>query len=98
MIKVEVIESFTLGAFKELKNIKRINKEENGKLFVGDVFECTEEMTKYLTNETPNPMNRAFVKVIEILPEEEKKQEEKPVEKKKTTRRKTTKKAVEKKD
>lgn len=98
MIKVEVIESFTLGAFKELKNIKRINKEENGKLFVGDVFECTEEMTKYLTNETSNPMNRAFVKVIEIIPEKEKEVEEKLVEKKTTTRKRTTRKTVAKKD
>jgi len=90
MIKVKVIEEFTLKKFDELKNIVRAGKEEKGKLFVKDIFECDEKMAKYLTNETQNPVNRAVVEVIEVIPEE------KAVKKtatKKTTAKKTTKKA-----
>lgn len=111
MIKVEVIESFTLGRFNELRNIIRANKERDvaGELAVGDMFECTEDMAGYLLNEKNsiyltdkdgknNPSGRAFVKKIEVIPEEKKQEEVKEEKPKKTTRRKTTKKAVEKKD
>lgn len=89
MVKVEVIENFTLGKFDELKNIARKTIAEQGKLFVGDTFECTEEMYEYLT--IKNAKNRAFVKLIEYIPEkiEKVKQEEKPKAKKVTTKRKT---------
>lgn len=79
MIKVEVIEEFTLGKFNELKNITRKQKEQEGKLFIGDIFECDEKMADYLTGN--NPINRAVVKVIEVIPEKEN------TEKKTTTRR-----------
>ena len=79
MIKVEVIEEFTLRKFNELKNILRKGKEEDGRLFVGDTFECDEKITDYLTGN--NPINRAVVKVIEVIPEKEN------TEKKTTTRR-----------
>lgn len=69
MIKVEVIEEFTLGKFNELKNITRKQKEQEGKLFIGDIFECDEKMADYLTGN--NPINRAVVKVIEVIPEKE---------------------------
>lgn len=89
MIKVEVIEKFHLNQFNELKNIERAGMNEEGVLFVGDVFECTENMAKYLLNETKNPANRTFIKVIEVIPEEvkaevkeEKKEEKKPVRRK----------------
>lgn len=70
MIKVRVIEDFTLGKFNELKNIKRanFNKREDGHLYVDDVFECSEEMAQYLIEK--NAKNRAFVKVVEVVPEE----------------------------
>ena len=94
MIKVEVIDDFTLGRYNELKNVVRKSKDEYGRLFIGDVFECTEEMAEYLTGK--NHLGRAFVKVIEVIPakvEEPKKEivgekvaEEKPVEKKTTKR------------
>lgn len=100
MIKVKVIEEFHLGKFNELKNIQRISQNENGKLFVGDIFECTEDMAKYLLGE--NALKRAFVEIIEIIPEKQEeneiisqKTEEKP--KRKTTTRKTTKKTIAKK-
>ncbi len=75
MIKCEVIKEFTLGKFDELKNIERARIDVKGKLFVGDKFECDKEMCKYLLNETPNPANEVFVKVIEVAPEEVKKEE-----------------------
>lgn len=100
MIKVEVIERFNLGAFDELKNIKRINSDVKGQLFVGDTFECTKEMADYLLGE--NKLKKSFVKVIEVIPkktqikkvEETDKKEKQP---KKTTIKKTTKKEVAKK-
>ena len=98
MIKVEVIEGFTLGGnndykFKDLKNIVRAEQEKEGELFVRDTFECTEDMAKYLKGE--NKLNRAFVKVIEVIPDEIKREEKKEevVEEKpkKVTKKKTTK-------
>ena len=79
MIKVEVTEDFTLEKFNELKNIIRKTKEQEGKLFIGDIFECDEKMADYLTGN--NPINRAVVKVIEVIPEKEN------TEKKTTTHR-----------
>lgn len=77
MVKVEVIEEFTLGRFNELKNIQRKAREEKGKLFVGDIFECEKELADYLLG--TNTLKRAFVKVIEIIPEKGKEiKEEKP--------------------
>lgn len=93
MIKVEVVEDFTLGKFNELRNIKRANTDEAGKLFVGDTFECDEDMAKYLSNETKNPANRSFIKVIEVIPEEVKAEvKEEKKEEKKTSRRKVARK------
>lgn len=79
MIKVEVIEEFTLGKFNELKNITRKQKEQEGKLFIGDIFECDEKMADYLTGN--NSINKTVVKVIEVIPEKEN------TEKKATTHR-----------
>lgn len=87
MVKVEVIEEFTLGRFDELKNIQRKSREEKGRLFVGDIFECDKELANYLMGE--NALKRAFVKVIEIIPEEIKEVKEEKT--KKTTAKKETK-------
>lgn len=72
MIKVEVIEDFTLGKFNELKNIERANpnKNEDGHLYIKDRFECNEEMARYLSGE--NREHRSFIKTIEIILEDEK--------------------------
>lgn len=67
MIKVEVIEEFTLKRFDELKNIQRKSIEVKGRLFVGDTFECDEDMVKYLTGN--NEQGKIVVKVIEVEPE-----------------------------
>lgn len=79
MVKVEVIEDFTLQEFHKIRNIIRKGKEQEGKLFIGDIFECDEKMTDYLTGN--NSINRAVVKVIEVIPEKEN------TEKKTTTHR-----------
>lgn len=91
MIKLEVIEGFTLERFNELKNIERIGIETPGKLNVGDKFECSKEIADYLLGN--NPIERAVVKVIEIIPEKAKEEpkeeliiEEKPKKKKKSTK------------
>ena len=87
MIKVEVIEDFTLGKFNELKNIERANpnKNEDGHLYKNDKFDCNEEMAKYLGGE--NGEHRAFVKIIEIIPKEVT-EEEKPKRRRKSVAQK----------
>lgn len=104
MIKCKTIKEFTLKKFKELKNIERANDVYvEGKLYVGDTFECNKDMVDYLLGD--NPKNETVIEVIEVIPEEEPKYEEdsmagkvkiEPVkpkkEVKKTTKKKTKKK------
>lgn len=67
MIRVEVInEDFTLKKFDELKNIVRKDRNEKGKLFIGDTFECDEKMVEYLSGN--NALQKSFVKIIEVIP------------------------------
>lgn len=83
MIKVEVIEQFSLKDFDKLVNLKRgTTKDKYGELYVTDTFECTEEMAKYLTGD--NALRKIVVKVIEVVPEKEMEnvEEEKPKKKK----------------
>ena len=69
MIKVEVIENFTLKDFKKLKNLERAtSKSKEGELYVKDTFECDEVMAKYLTGD--NAKKKVVVKVLEVIPEE----------------------------
>lgn len=88
MIKCEVIEKFNLKDFAKLKNIKRVAKDVEGKLFVGDTFECDESMADYLTGN--NVLKKAVVKIIEVAKKETTKEakiveeitkEEKPIKK-----------------
>lgn len=64
MIKVEVIENFTLKKYNELKNVVRKSVGKEGELKVGDTFECDEQMAKYLTGD--NQLQKVVVKIIEI--------------------------------
>ena len=75
MIKVKVIEGFTLEKFNELKNIKRTGKDIKGFLNVGDEFECTKEMADYLSGN--NPLNKKVIQIIEVIPAKEEKKEDK---------------------
>ena len=67
MIRVEVVEQFTLKDFCKLNNIKRKSIDIKGALFIGDTFECDEDMVKYLTGN--NEQGKVVVKVIEVEPE-----------------------------
>lgn len=67
MIKCEVIEQFTLKDFYKLNNIKRKSIDVKGTLFIGDTFECDENMVRYLTGK--NELGKIVVKVIEVKPE-----------------------------
>lgn len=91
MIKVEVLENFSLQAFDELKNLTRYNptKNQKGKLYTKDTFECSEKMCEYLSGN--NALNKKVVQIIEI------EQPKKEVvvnneEKTKTSKKKTSKK------
>lgn len=70
MIKVEVIEKFTLADYKKLKNVEKVIKREDNEFGVGDTFECDKEMVDYLTGN--NSFKKEVVKVIEVKPEKEK--------------------------
>lgn len=67
MIKVEVIEKFTLKDYKKLKNIKKILTRKENEFGIGDTFECDDEMLKYLTG--GNSEKKVVVQVLEIIPE-----------------------------
>ena len=108
MVKVEVIQDFTLERFDELKNVERYRINEKGKLFIGDKFECEKDLADYLLGD--NPIKKAVVKIIEVIPEKvedvkieenasnEKQDASVQVEKPKTTiQKKTTKKKTSKK-
>lgn len=68
MIKVEATEQFTLSEFGKIKNLVRANpaKNEEGRLYARDIFECDKEMVEYLTGK--NAIKKAVVKVIEVIP------------------------------
>ena len=95
MIRVKVTEDFDYGSekdnfkkFHELKELIRADgmNDKEGHLYIGDMFLCDKDTAEYLTGK--NKYNRAFVEIIEVIPE---KKEEKT---KKTTKRKTKKKEV----
>ena len=68
MIKVEVTEEFTLKDFYKIKDsLVRKARAKDGWLYVGDTFECDEDMMKYLTGD--NALNKVVVKVVEVIPE-----------------------------
>lgn len=70
MIKVKALEGFSFGRFAEIKNLIRANSEDKeGHISKDDIFECNEEIAKYLTNEIENPVKRELVEIIEVIPE-----------------------------
>ena len=77
MIKCEVIKEFTLEKFDELKNIVRRSIDTYGKLYVGDVFECEQEMSDYLMGK--NDKGIVVVKILEIIPEKKKEEAEEKI-------------------
>lgn len=71
MVKCRVIKDFTLKDFDKLVDIKRKSLEQKGKLFLGDTFECTDEMAKYLLGD--NDSQSVVIEIIETKPKEAKK-------------------------
>ena len=67
MIKVEVIENFTLEDYSKLKNVKKATNRKENEFGARDTFECDEKMVDYLTGN--NTLNKVVVKVIEVEPE-----------------------------
>lgn len=89
MVKCEVIKQFNFARYNELENIKRKSIEIQGKLLVGDEFECSKEIADYLLGN--NALGEIVVKVIEVEPEvviEEEKVEEIVAEPKKAKKKK----------
>ena len=85
MIKVRVINDFSLKEFAKIKNIERFNYDKVGELYKNDIFECDEKMARYLTGD--NSKKEIVVEIIEIKIEKPKKEEPK-----KTTNKKVAKK------
>lgn len=99
MFKVEVLQNFTLSKYNEIKDsLVSKSTKRDGWLYKGDIFECNKELVEYLLGE--NPIHKAVVKVIEIIPEahseiivevnSKKVAEEVKKEVKKTTKKKKT--------
>lgn len=78
MIKVEVIENFTLEDYSKLKNVKKVISRKENEFGARDTFECDEKMADYLTGN--NALNKVVVKVIEVEPIKIKKELVKPLE------------------
>jgi len=92
MVKVEVVECFTLRDYQKLQNVVRKGADIPGGLFVGDTFECDTELAQYLMGN--NHLKKTVVKIIEVIPEK-KEQFEKPIKVEKTikpAKKKTSKK------
>lgn len=87
MVRLKTIEKFNLRDFDKLKDIKRVGKDEYGKLFVGDTFECDEEMAKYLTGD--NPLKKSVVELVEVIPNKVKEAEFEEVKEEKPKVKKT---------
>ena len=96
MIKVKALQEFTYRDFDKIKNLERHNKDKNqhGRLFAGDTFECTKDMATYLTG----GCGYVLVKILEVIPEEVKEEAkaEEIASKPKTTRKSTPKKTKKK--
>ena len=69
IVKCEATKDFTLERFDELKNIKRKNnfEYEKNKIYIGDVFECNEDLAKYLDGE--NAKGKIVIKILEVIPD-----------------------------
>ena len=88
MIKVKALLEFTYGNFNKITNLERYdkNKNQDGRLYEKDTFECTKDMATYLTG----GCGYVLVKVIEVIPDEEEStngQVEKPKETVKKTKK-----------
>jgi hypothetical protein len=88
-IKVEVIYDFYLNEkdYETIKDtIQRKTRKEDGRLFKEDTFECDKELAEYFLGK--NKLKKAFIRVIEVIPEKIENQKEKEQTLKKTIAKK----------
>lgn len=78
IIKCKVIKEFTLKDFDKLENLVRGGyKNDYGKLYTNDIFECEKEMADYLMGK--NPYNEVVIKILEVEPKNKSKKKNKKV-------------------
>lgn len=74
--KVEAIETFSFARYNEIKDtIIRKKYDEEGKIFSGDIFICSEDIKDYLSGE--NPLHKLAIKVLEEIVTEKPKKKRK---------------------
>lgn len=67
IIKCKVTKEFTLKDFDKLENLVRSSyKNDYGKLYKNDIFECDKDMAKYLSG--GNKDKEIVIKILEISP------------------------------
>ena len=56
LITVECLDSFSLSAFNDIYNLKRKNiyNNQSGELYLGDVFDCDQQLADYLMGNNAN--------------------------------------------
>lgn len=70
MVKVEAIIDFLYSKFDKVKNLVRKDKEQDGKIFKGDVFEVDKKEADYLLgNNAKSLIAVKILEEIEILPD-----------------------------
>lgn len=67
MVKVQAIIDFNYKNYNKIKDLQPANKIQEGKIFVGDIFNVEDDEAKYLTGKNKN--NIVAVKVLEVIPE-----------------------------
>lgn len=69
MVKLQATRDFTLGEFNKIKIITRYNaeKREEGHVYNKDIFECDDEMAKYLMGS--NDKKLIVAEIIEVIPD-----------------------------
>ena len=65
MVKVEAIIDFLYSKFDKVKNLVRKDKEQDGKIFKGDIFEVDKKEAEYLLGN--NSKSLIAIKVLEIM-------------------------------
>ena len=66
MVKVQAIIDFNYNNYNKIKNLQPANKIQEGKIFVGDIFNVEDDEAKYLTGANKNKI--VAVKVLEVIP------------------------------
>ena len=91
MVKLKATRDFTLAKFNEITIIKRKDRDIKGWVYNEDVFECNEEMAKYLTGNNDNKIVVAEILEVEPVKEEIKEEVKEEVKVEKTKKKKTKK-------